>query len=683
MRRIIMITILSGISLVCAGQTDSLVTELLNASVITEGNMTYKIDRTTHFFTKEQISHAREARDLVSEIPGLFIDQQSNSIKTVGSKNVLVLINGVRAEEYELQLISPEKVRKVDYYDVPPVKYMDEAAAVINVHTSRLDTGWAGNFYGRGGQLYSNARASLGYVIGYNKFTLDLGAHINPKRDVQDTEEGLYSCLIGGQDYKYDYVQKSQDWGRQYVGTFTWLNARDNDYTLQAQFKLSDVISKMERTREIELDWGNIAQNRVGRTNDVVKNLYPVADIYFSKILSPSSTLTFDVVGTTYRTLQNAVSSEYLMDGSVGYTDNIDLRTRKSSVIGEINYLLEKDAYNLNIGYKGSYNWLRNEPMMGDVSYINTSSHRIYGEFASMKQSFSYRFSLGATANMKFGDNGFSDIAFTPTLLLGYGFNQKHYVRLRLDSETMMPGIQQMSDNKIMIMEGFYRTGNENLKNSIRYGLQFLYAFNLPNFAMTADMHYSYTDRQIFESFVDGKDHWALQSMNANYGAVIGSNIILTYVPWNFLMLSIDGSADYQTFKASPEAPVINHWFFPIYGNISLGWKGFELSYRHTLAGQSLSGIYLEGQEKVSYLNLSWRHKNLSIGLQCLFPFADDKFKSETTSTSGVLHRTSSNLRSKNHEFGITLSWNFTKGKRKSSNKSIDNSDEDSGAFDI
>lgn len=200
-RIIVLITILAGISLVCAGQTDSLVTELLNASVITEGNMTYKIDRTTHFFTKEQISHAREARDLVSEIPGLFIDQQSNSIKTVGAKNVLVLINGVRAEEYELQLISPEKVRKVDYYDVPPVKYMDEAAAVINVHTSRLDTGWAGNFYGRGGQLYSNARASLGYVIGYNKFTLDLGAHINPKRDVQDTEEGLYSCLIDGQDY--------------------------------------------------------------------------------------------------------------------------------------------------------------------------------------------------------------------------------------------------------------------------------------------------------------------------------------------------------------------------------------------------------------------------------------------------------------------------------------------------
>ena len=93
----------------------------------------------------------------------------------------------------------------------------------------------------------------------------------------------------------------------------------------------------------------------------------------------------------------------------------------------------------VDFGYKGSYNWLQNNLVNSDGggdSNINTSTHRIYGEYSSRINSFSYRFSLGATGNIKSGDNGFSDIAFTPTLLLGYGFRQKHYMRLKLDSET-------------------------------------------------------------------------------------------------------------------------------------------------------------------------------------------------------------------------------------------------------
>ena len=173
MKRFIIISMLLSLTFSMKAQTDSLITEILNAAVISDGNMAYKIDRTTHFFTKEQMVQAREARDLVAGIPGLFIDQQSNSIKTVGAKNVLVLINGVKASDYELQLISPDKVKKVDYYDVPPVKYMEDADVMINVHTSRLDTGWSGSFYGRGGQMYTNARGSVSYVSGNNKFTMD------------------------------------------------------------------------------------------------------------------------------------------------------------------------------------------------------------------------------------------------------------------------------------------------------------------------------------------------------------------------------------------------------------------------------------------------------------------------------------------------------------------------------
>ena len=688
MKRILTIFMLLSLTFSMGAQTDSLITRMLDAAVISDGNISYKIDRTTHFFTKEQKAQAREARDLVSGIPGLFIDQQSNSIKTTGAKNVLILINGVKASDYELQLISPDKVRKVDYYDVPPVRYMEDADVMINVHTSRLDTGWSGNFYGRGGQMYTNARGSISYVSGNNKFTMDIGTHFNHKRKVWDTEKGLYSSILDGEDYQYDYIQKSQDWGSQYSGGISWLNAKDNDYTLQISFSMDDNLSRMERARDINLKWGDVLQKRSGLTSNMVKSLMPVAEVYFSKMLSASSTLTFDVLGTTYRNTQNAVSSETLSDGDEGgYKDIMDLDTRKSSVIGELNYLWTKGTHKLDFGYKGSYNRLQNNLMNSDgqgTSDVNTSTQRIYGEYSSRINSFSYRFSLGATGNIKSGDNGFSDIAFTPTLLLGYGFRQKHYMRLKLDSETMMPGIQQMSDNRIMIMEGFYKTGNVNARNSTRYGSQLLYAFNIPGkLALTADLHFNYTKGQLYNAFIDGGDYWMLQTMNGQYGSSSGTNVTLSYVPWKFLEISFDGSADYQTFKADAESDAVHHWFFPVYANIAAYWKGFTLAYRHTLVGQSLSGLYLEGYEKISYINLSWRRKSLSIGLQCLFPFVEDRFVSETTAASPVHHKTVANLRTKNHEFGITLSWNFVKGKGQYSNKSINNTDSDTGVFEF
>lgn len=88
--------------------------------------------------------------------------------------------------------------------------------------------------------------------------------------------------------------------------------------------------------------------------------------------------------------------------------------------------------------------------------------------------------SLGAENNMKAGDDGFSIFAFSPTLLFSYRLNKRNILRLRLDSETMMPDIQQMSGNRILIMENFYRRGNADVHNSTGYQLRLIYSYNIP-----------------------------------------------------------------------------------------------------------------------------------------------------------------------------------------------------------
>lgn len=163
MKKSLLITIFAAVSLlpVHAQQPDSVITEILSASVITEGNITYKVDRTTHFFSAAEVKAARDGRELVATIPNLLIDKQSNTLATLAGKKILILINGIKSTDTDLQLIPASKIKKVDFYDVPPVRYMDMADVVLNVVTSRLDTGWNGSVYTRVGQMYSHGDVAL------------------------------------------------------------------------------------------------------------------------------------------------------------------------------------------------------------------------------------------------------------------------------------------------------------------------------------------------------------------------------------------------------------------------------------------------------------------------------------------------------------------------------------------
>ena len=200
MKKSLLITIFAAVSLlpVHAQQPDSVITEILSASVITEGNITYKVDRTTHFFSAAEVKAARDGRELVATIPNLLIDKQSNTLATLAGKKILILINGIKSTDTDLQLIPASKIKKVDFYDVPPVRYMDMADVVLNVVTSRLDTGWNGSVYTRVGQMYSHGDVALSRVSGNNKLTVNLGGHFNHKRKVWDEETGEFSYRLGG-----------------------------------------------------------------------------------------------------------------------------------------------------------------------------------------------------------------------------------------------------------------------------------------------------------------------------------------------------------------------------------------------------------------------------------------------------------------------------------------------------
>lgn len=662
---------------VFAQQPDSVITEFLSASVITEGNITYKVDRTTHFFSSEEVKAARDGRELVATVPNLFIDKQSNTLATLAGKKILILINGIKSTDADLQLIPASKIKKVDFYDVPPVRYMDMADIVLNVITSRLDTGWNGSVYARAGQMYSHGDVALSRVSGNNKLTVNLGSHFNHKRKVWDEETGEFSYRLGDDEYKYEYSQRQREWGNQYSGGVAWLNGRPGDYMFQISADYSFYNNKMGRDRDIDFTLNGLGNPRSGVANNDVTTMKPTVDVYFEKTLSEVSTLMADVTATSYSNDQNAFTSETGV-----FEDVLDLSTRKNSVIGELVYSYAKENRTFNAGYKGTFGFLRSDLAGSGVSKVRTGRQRLYGEYSSRHGSFSYRVSLGAENNMRAGDDGFSRFAFSPTLLFSYRLNKRNILRLRLDSETMMPDLQQMSCNRILIMENFYRRGSADVHNSTGYQSRLIYSYNIPRkLIVQTDAHYNRTGGFLYDAFVQDGGAWYLETRNAHHYSETGMNMIVTYLPWTWLRLGVDFSADRQTIKETASGEAYSDWFFPVYLNASAVWGGWSLSYRQTYGGKMLDGLYRKGLERVSYLSLTYDWKNWRFGAQCLFPFYDDKYSNETIAVAPIRHLTHTNLRTKNREFGFTISWFFQRGKENHSAKSLENSDVDSGVF--
>ena len=151
------------------------------------------VDKSVHTFTIEQISQARNVRDLLEHVEDLKIDLVSNKIQRMDGGSVKILINGIAASDIDLKGIPANKISRVEYYNIPPARYAD-AGTLINVITKRMETGInagieASTAFTTG---FTNDEAYLNLTSGNHQFSLSYSFNM---RD--------YSKRFGEQTYDY------------------------------------------------------------------------------------------------------------------------------------------------------------------------------------------------------------------------------------------------------------------------------------------------------------------------------------------------------------------------------------------------------------------------------------------------------------------------------------------------
>lgn len=655
--------------------------------VVVEGKHALRsIDKTSYLFTKEQIERAPDGRELVATLPNLRVDRATNALATVNGKSILILVNGIRATDEELRLIPSDKVRSVELYDVPPIRYMDDAEQVVNIRTRPLDTGWSGNLYGTLGQLFSNASVALSYIKGDNRLTFNYGTHINMKRDKTDLETGHYDYRIDDVANLYDYVRESRDWGQQHNVGLTYSLSREGNYDLQIRATANTDNERMEASKRIVLTQNAAAEERTGLLTDRTQSVVPTLDLYFAKQFGRSNSLALNLVGSYFDNGQQTRSTE---SGPAGFDDRMELDNRKRTLIGEVVYGHQFAKAQLSMGYRGHYNFLTNSltnslSEAGTRESIHTQAHRFYAEISGKARAFLYRVSLGADCDVRTGRDGFRNLTFTPMAMAGYNFGDTHSLRLMYESGTQMPEMLQMSEARILIMNGLCQTGNPALENAHRQSWRLSYDLYVRKFTLQAALFYDYTRNSLFDAYRYGEGCILYQADNAERDVRRGGELSLNFTPWKFLRIGGSVEAAQQLFQPSKEVRSYSYWTFPVSLYVSAGYGNFTLDLYQKFGGTMLVGLYRTGIEKVSYVSLGYRYRNLNVALQCFFPFVRDRYSNETIPTSFVRHRTDYAIRSKDRALGLSLSWRFGVGRKRASLRpELENYDSDSGLFKI
>ena len=158
----------------------------IDAVVVTANNTASYFDRTVYTITNEDRKAAVTSLDLTNKIPQIRINRQTNQI-TASDGSVTVLVNGIASSEQELTTLRPEDVRKIEYYDLPPIKFgLSNGNKVINIITKIREDGIYGSV-----ELQCHV-----FVEGRRKTLMSRCSNSSPRYSVRTTMPSLLILKI-------------------------------------------------------------------------------------------------------------------------------------------------------------------------------------------------------------------------------------------------------------------------------------------------------------------------------------------------------------------------------------------------------------------------------------------------------------------------------------------------------
>lgn len=672
----------------------------LNDVVIRAARVIHKVDRDIILPNAKIKENSSNGYDLLRKLhlPNLKVNEAQQSISSYLG-GVQVRINDIKATVQDILALQPNDVTRIEYIDDPGVRYGDaNLAVVINYVVKKRYVGYVGgvNTTQALWERFNNSNAFFRY--NYKKSEFGLSYRLNYRwYDKRRQDSHAVYLQPDGLERTVDYV--GQDAEMTY-----------NSHNLQLSYNLSDP-GKYSLNVRFGLDWMNSPYNKklqkvfeTGRqdlllfTNDFGHVRNPVLDIYYSLNLPKKQSLVINVVGTHLGSDNIHRQNEYVLKNDVD-------ETLSSSPLHDYGY--EADGSKYSLITEAIYTKLLNKVLSfsGGTNYavsrtdnkytgsqnvttvLNSNNVYLFSQLDGRLSKIA-NFQLGLGANyisIVQGNVGFHKWTFRPKLTLASNSIKNFRIRLTGSINPQVPSLSQLSEVRQQGSTMQADDGNSTLKATSTYNGALGFTWNNKIVDVYWGGNMSYTPDAIMTSILPQQQAdgsylyvWKPENQKSFTSYFAYTTLVFHVIPDIF---DIQGELQYQHLRS--RGLDYSHDFEPLHYGLtaSLNLKKWYVEYYFANAWEQLSGESRRAGEKQSTLTVSYKHKNLRLGLSCLllgYPQGFD-YKNRTNSKYYV-SRGVTYIKNNGNMLMFTLGYTFSHGRKyKTDRRKLNNSDKETG----
>ena len=296
-------------------KNDSIKTYNLDEVVI-EGAKQYAIDNGVACIpTKRAKQHSMNAIDLISKmmVSGLRVDLISNKVETSYQQEVKFFIDGVEAQDWEVNALKPKDVQRIEFLQSPADPKFMNARAVVNFIMVKYKYG--GYVITEANQSFINNTGIYNGILKMNhkKWTHQAFAQAY-YRNANDIRNSQNTDYIFSTDEVVNRISMSRQKEHQqmFTGAFnTRYSSEKLVLSISAGYRYSH--KPLDKSRnEVTFTRDDKSESYAGESEYTSKSVLPYMSIYFQLSELPNNSYLYGAASLSYN--HNDASGTYTLD---------------------------------------------------------------------------------------------------------------------------------------------------------------------------------------------------------------------------------------------------------------------------------------------------------------------------------------------------------------------------------
>lgn len=672
---------------------------LLKGVTVEAARVVEKVDRQIIFPTKEQVKTASNGYDLLDNLslPTIIVNRAERKVLSLKGGDVQIRINDVKASMQDVLALQPDEVTKVEFINVPGLKYGDSNLdAVINYQVRRRYAG-----YVSGVSTMQGTKAGFNNSDGYFKYNVKKSEFsINYSFSYRSVEERSYESLgtyhlPTGETLHRNYLGYDSPFLYTINNVQLGYNLSEPDkYTLNVRLNFFNYNSPVRGMNQLYQESGKA--NQYLQNNRKMLEQIPSLDIYYSLNMPHDQNLALNLVGTYIGTDYQYRMREYTFNKSpdesvknAPLTDySYNATGRKRSLIGEGTYSKNWKQMTLSIG--GQYNISHTDNIYVGSSNADTelkySNLYLFTQLQGQQKWFSYQVGVGATrSSIHQGENGYSKWLFRPQVTLQAKASDRLSFKWSSKITSDIPSLSDLSELRQYSNSFEARDGNSGLKPFTGYNNTLSASWNIPLMSVYLEGNWTYYDKPIATSILPEKREdgsYLFVSKPENQKNHDYKHLLLT--PEVHLIkdhLDLNLMCEYQNVKTKGLDYSHEFNYFSYGAEIRYMTGNWNIGYGAYKVEKSFWGEKTNGGEPTSNLAVTYSYKNWQFGVLGLFVFYPHGcvYKDELFNKY-VQQKNKTRLADQGNMLVFTASFNFSHGRRyHTGSRKLNNSDRDNG----